>query len=248
MIRPTGSKGVVLALLEAADRRDFGAMERLFSDDYQDHAGGGSRGGTDKQHALDAFREIARAFPDTRHDILAIIEEGEMVVARVSASGRHLAPFRGVAPTGDDVTITSTTIYRVSGGQIRERWCDGIAAIADQLTPNVARSPGLMLSGGPWRADVDGARYRELALDGLSFTIFELEGDVDFPEHGHESEQITYVIEGRLEFALGEETYSIGPGEAIALPSFVRHSVRSSGPRTLAVDAWSPPQSHLAPS
>lgn len=241
-----GAKAVIVALMEAADRQDMAAIERLFADEYEDHTTGGSRGGADKQHALDTFREISRAFPDTRHELLALVEEGDMVVARVAARGHHTGAFRGAAPTGREVAMTSTAIYRVRDGQILERWCDGAAAIADQLRAGRGRAPEVMSADGVWRQDVGGARYRELSLDGLSFTVFDLEGEVDFPEHSHESEQITYVIEGRLDFTVGDETYSIGPGEAIAIPSSVSHSVRSPGPRTRAADAWSPPQTHLS--
>lgn len=44
--------------------------------------------------------------------------------------------------------------------------------------------------------------------------------------HQHPEEQIIYVLEGKMEFTVGDETHVLGPGEAFFHPSNVPHSAR----------------------
>jgi len=75
-------------------------------------------------------------------------------------------------------------------------------------------------------------------------TYFELEPGTCFPEHSHESEQITLVLSGELVFAIGDDEVVVGPLEAIAIPGNVPHAVRCVD-AVVAVDAWAPPPERL---
>lgn len=44
------------------------------------------------------------------------------------------------------------------------------------------------------------------------------------PEHSHEHEQITQVLEGRLEITLEGKTIVLSPGEILVIPSNAIHS------------------------
>ncbi|MEM7417895.1 MAG: ester cyclase [Gemmatimonadota bacterium] len=240
------NKARVLALIAAANRGDVDAIRACFSPDYRDHVEGGSRTGSDRDAAVAAFREILTAFPDSEHEVLLLLAEGDHVVLRTRASGRHDAPYRGIPPRGTVVTMTTTVIYRLLDGRIVERWCDGASAIHEQL-PSTAtdRVPQLLGESAPWVNDVPGARFKEVALDHVSFTVFELEPGTAFPEHRHENEQITHVIEGQLDFFVAGVRYPVGAGETVAIPSGTPHEVRAGSHRVVAVDAWSPPPEHL---
>jgi len=64
------------------------------------------------------------------------------------------------------------------------------------------------------------------------------------PKHSHENEQLTYVLEGRLRFTLGEEqpeVIDVGAGEVLQIPSWLPHSVLALA-RTLDVDVFCPPR------
>lgn len=90
------------------------------------------------------------------------------------------------------------------------------------------------------KPNVHGAQMWAVGLEKAMLTYFELAPDTKFPEHSHEAEQITMVLEGALTFGYGGKTVTLNPGEVIAIPSNVRHSV-ITGPRPCkAVDAWSP--------
>ena len=85
-----------------------------------------------------------------------------------------------------------------------------------------------------------GAMMWAVGLEKAMLTYFEMEADTVFPEHSHEAEQITLVLEGRLTFEYEGKTSILEPGSVIAIPSNVKHRVSTGRGRCKAVDAWSP--------
>ncbi len=66
----------------------------------------------------------------------------------------------------------------------------------------------------------------------------------DVPRHSHENEQITYILEGALQFALGangEREVIVRAGEVLVIPSHVPHSAKALED-TLDVDVFNPPR------
>ena len=64
------------------------------------------------------------------------------------------------------------------------------------------------------------------------------------PQHSHENEQLTYILEGKLRFFLGEdesEVVDVGPGEVLHLPSWLPHKAEALED-TLDVDIFCPPR------
>lgn len=64
------------------------------------------------------------------------------------------------------------------------------------------------------------------------------------PMHQHENEQLTYVLEGALEFRIGADrgqTIIVRSGEVLYLPSSVPHEALALED-TLDVDVFSPPR------
>jgi quercetin dioxygenase-like cupin family protein len=59
------------------------------------------------------------------------------------------------------------------------------------------------------------------------------------PEHHHESEQITYIMEGALEFHIGGKTIVVGKGQVLRIPSNVPHMAIALE-ETLDLDIFSP--------
>ena len=62
---------------------------------------------------------------------------------------------------------------------------------------------------------------------------------VELPEHHHEQEQWTHVIEGSLEFRIGQETMVLTPGMCAYIPSNVPHSGKALTACT-AIDVFNP--------
>jgi quercetin dioxygenase-like cupin family protein len=64
------------------------------------------------------------------------------------------------------------------------------------------------------------------------------------PRHAHENEQLTYVLEGKLRFWLGEdesEVIDVAAGEVLELPSNLPHKAEALE-TTLDVDIFCPPR------
>lgn len=63
------------------------------------------------------------------------------------------------------------------------------------------------------------------------------------PQHSHENEQLTYILEGALKFWIGEEMREeiVRAGEVLVIPSNVLHKAEALED-TLDVDIFSPPR------
>ncbi len=88
--------------------------------------------------------------------------------------------------------------------------------------------------------DVPGAGMWAVSLRKAMLTYFELEPDTIFPEHSHDSEQITLVLEGELFFLYDGKTVALKAGDVIAIPSNAVHAAYTDTKSCRAVDAWSP--------
>ena len=66
----------------------------------------------------------------------------------------------------------------------------------------------------------------------------------EVPTHRHPNEQITYILEGALQFFLGEdeeEVHTVRAGEVLVIPSDLPHRAVALED-TLDVDVFSPPR------
>ena len=59
------------------------------------------------------------------------------------------------------------------------------------------------------------------------------------PQHAHESEQMTYVLQGALKFHVGDEEITVREGEVLHIPSGVLHQAEALED-TFELDIFSP--------
>jgi quercetin dioxygenase-like cupin family protein len=59
------------------------------------------------------------------------------------------------------------------------------------------------------------------------------------PMHKHESEQMTYILQGALRFLVGGEEVMVHEGEVLVIPSWVEHQAEALDD-TLTLDLFSP--------
>ncbi len=86
---------------------------------------------------------------------------------------------------------------------------------------------------------IPGAGMWAVSLERSMLTYFEFDPETQFPEHSHEAEQITLVLEGELTFAFAGKSVNLKKGDVIAIPSNAVHSVSTGRLPCKAVDAWS---------
>ena len=58
----------------------------------------------------------------------------------------------------------------------------------------------------------------------LTLGYVEIKAGSDLPAHQHIHEQITYIIEGRLDMKIGDQSCSLTAGMFYVIPSNVQHS------------------------
>jgi len=83
---------------------------------------------------------------------------------------------------------------------------------------------------------VDGSTIRELlahrnsAIRNQSLAEARLApGAATTPHHHAVTEEIYYILAGTADMTLADETRPVGPGDAIAIPPGVRHTIRNTG-------------------
>ena len=54
-------------------------------------------------------------------------------------------------------------------------------------------------------------------------------GRATTPHHHKVTEEIYYILRGTADMTLGVETRPVGPGDAIAIPPGMRHTIRNTG-------------------
>src|SRR3712207_3904833 len=98
------------------------AIDEFVSADYVEHAavpGDQPSGFEGLKLLITAFRG---AFPDLKSNLEDIFAEGDRVAYRWSARGTHLGEWGGIPPTGNHVTATGITLYRIAGDKVAEGW------------------------------------------------------------------------------------------------------------------------------
>lgn len=61
------------------------------------------------------------------------------------------------------------------------------------------------------------------------------------PQHSHDNEQITYVLEGALKFAIDGKEVTVSSGEILVIPSNMPHSAEALED-TVDLDIFCPPR------
>jgi quercetin dioxygenase-like cupin family protein len=118
-------------------------------------------------------------------------------------------------------TVTKNTAAAGAAGATHYRW---------------EAMPAEQLKGGLTRRLITGDRM-------MIAHVYFKKGD-DVPRHSHENEQITYVLEGALQFWLGadgERELVVRAGEVLVIPSYLPHAALALED-TLDVDVFNPPR------
>ena len=92
---------------------------------------------------------------------------------------------------------------------------------------------------------VPGLFFQPVVGDRVMANFVQFEPHTEAPLHWHEEEQITFVLEGELEFEVAGETWMLTRGQAVVIPPNVPHGARTHDGPCLEVDVFHPPRRAL---
>ena len=88
------------------------------------------------------------------------------------------------------------------------------------------------------RAGVERAGFRG---DDVLMVMNWLKPGMETNPHSHPFEQLTYIVQGRMKFVIGDDTFEAGPGSVIRIPPDVEHYGEPIGDEpVLNLDVFSP--------
>jgi predicted ester cyclase len=135
------NKALVRRFYEEIDKGNLSVMDELVAEDYLDHNPPPFPGlGPGREGLKQAFKIFWEATPGY-HRIDDQIAEGDKVVTRLTAFGKHEGDLPGAQRTGNDLEMTSITIHRIAGGKLVEKWSEkDVLRFLQQI--GVMASPG----------------------------------------------------------------------------------------------------------
>ena len=138
------NKALVRRFYAEIDAGNIDAMDELVAEDYIDHNPPPFPGLASGREGLkQAFEIFWKATPG-QHRIEDQIAEGDKVVTRLTAVGRHEDDLPGIPRTGADLKMTATVVHRIESGKLVEKWSDkDVLGFLQQLgvMPSLADTP-----------------------------------------------------------------------------------------------------------
>lgn len=131
------NKAIVRRFYEEIDKGNIDAMDELVAEDYIDHSPPPFSGLPQGREGLkEGFKIFWKATPGYHH-IEDQIAEGDKVVTRLTAYGKHEGDLPGAPRTGNELRMTSITIHRLKDGKLVEKWAEkDMAGFLQQIGVN----------------------------------------------------------------------------------------------------------------
>ena len=101
---------------------DLDVADEIISPNYIGHDPVSPEDVRGPEGAKETAMMYRNAFPDVQLSVEDQLAEGDMVATRWIASGTHQGDFMGIAPSGNRVTVSGTSIERIVNGKIEETW------------------------------------------------------------------------------------------------------------------------------
>ncbi len=89
---------------------------------------------------------------------------------------------------------------------------------------------------------VPGLEFQPVVGENVMVNFVRFAPNTVAPVHWHDEEQISFVIDGEMEFEVGGEKRVVRRGEAIVIPPNVPHGARTYEGTCLEVDVFHPPR------
>ena len=114
------NKAIVRRFFEELLSTDnFAVADEILSPDFRFYFAG-SPVAMDLESYMEFLVARRAAFPDRRFIVEDMIGEGDKVSARFTMRGTHKGEFRGIVPSGTELTMTGIDMTRISEGKLVE--------------------------------------------------------------------------------------------------------------------------------
>ena len=114
------NKAIVRRFFEELLSTDnFAVADEILSPDFRFYFAG-SPAAMDLESYMEFLVARRAAFPERRFIVEDMIGEGDKVSARFTMRGTHKGEFRGIAPSGTELTMTGIDMTRISEGKLVE--------------------------------------------------------------------------------------------------------------------------------
>lgn len=107
--------------VEMFNQGKFEVANEIYASDFVNH---GVHQDVGLKEDQDAARGWKQAFPDLVMTVDQVVAEGDLVTVLWSARGTNTGTGNGLPATGKKVEGRGITIWRISGGKIREEWSE----------------------------------------------------------------------------------------------------------------------------
>ncbi len=112
---------VVREMIERAfNQGDLSAVDELLASQAVDHQEGPDA--HFRTHLKEVIAMLRAAFPDLHFEIQHLMSQADIVAMNSVMTGTHLGPFRGLAPTGRQVSVRHMHFVRVENDQGQDLW------------------------------------------------------------------------------------------------------------------------------
>jgi predicted ester cyclase len=101
---------------------DLDVADEIISPNYIGHDPVSPEDVRGPEGAKETAMMYRNAFPDVQLSVEDQLAEGDMVATRWIASGTHQGELMGIAPSGNRVTVSGTSVERIVDGKIEETW------------------------------------------------------------------------------------------------------------------------------
>ena len=118
------NKALVRRWFAEIDKGNEHIVDELVVIDYIDHNPPLPDMAPGREGVKQANSLLRAAFPDVKHTIEEQIAEGDKVVTRITAIGKHDGDLPGAPRTGNDLEMTSITIHRIADVKLVEKWSE----------------------------------------------------------------------------------------------------------------------------
>lgn len=119
---PEENKAIMRRFYEEIDKGNIAVIDELVAEDYMNHAPPSFPGLWSGREGLkQAFNIFWESTPGY-HRIEQMIAEGDKVVTRLTAIGRHERDLPGIPASGHHLEMTAIAIHRLVDGKIVEHW------------------------------------------------------------------------------------------------------------------------------